>query len=497
MTFLQIVILIFAILLLIVAFLLVRTYLSVQKATRKSETSLPGVDLPEFKADAKITSKHLSNLIKQETVTHEDPSENVPANFVALHKVLEKDFPLVHKTMKKEVIGENNLLFTWVGKDKSLDPVLFAAHQDVVPAEQTSLDQWTYPPFSGEIADGFIWGRGTLDIKCQLVSLMEAAEALIKNGYKPERTVMFGFGADEEVLGVGAKQIVAALKERGVHLAAMVDEGGCIYDGIIPGINGLAGVIGVAEKGYLSLRVWVDGEAGHSSTPSKDTATGILVHALDRLVRHPFPAKISAVTKMFADLSASAGFIMQMAFANLWLFGGVVKKILLEHGETAATIRTTTAVTILRGGVKDNILPGHAEAVVNLRILPGETIASVCDRIRKTIGDDRVHFEPLRGNAWEASPVSPDDAPQYLHIASAARELFPAMPCAPYIMLGGSDARNYYEICEHVYRFSPFVMTPSDLAMVHGINERISEEAFALMVDYFYRLIPRWAQKEM
>jgi carboxypeptidase PM20D1 len=308
---------------------------------------------------------------------------------------------------------------------------------------------------------------------------------------------MFGFGADEEVLGVGAKQIVALLKKRGVHLAAMVDEGGCVYDGIIPGVNGFAGVIGVAEKGYLSLRVWVDAESGHSSTPSKDTATGILIHALDRLVKHPFPAKISAVSKMFDGLSGSASLVMQMAFANLWFFGGIVKKILLGSGETAATIRTTTAVTILRGGVKDNILPGHAEAVVNLRILPGETIASVCEHLHKIIGDDRVQFEPLRGNAWEASPVSPDDAPQFLHIASAARELFPEMPCAPYIMLGGSDARNYYEICDHVYRFSPYAMTPTDLSRVHGINERISEEAFALMVDYFYRLIPRWAQKEL
>lgn len=494
---LQIVILVIAILLLVIAFLLVRTYLSVQKASKKAEINLPGVEVPEFKVDTEIAAKHLSNAIKQETITHEDPTENVPANFVALHKVLQKDFPLVHKTMKKEVIGENNLLFTWIGSDKSLDPVLFAAHQDVVPAEATSLDQWTYPPFSGKIAEGFIWGRGTLDIKCQLISLMEAAEALIKNGYQPERTVMFGFGADEEVLGVGAKQIVALLKERGVHLAALVDEGGCIYDGIIPGVNGLAGVIGVAEKGYLSLKVWVDGDAGHSSTPSNHTATGILVRALDRLVKHPFPARISAVTKMFDDLSSSAGFVMQMAFANLWLFAPVIKKVLLGSGETAATIRTTTAVTILRGGVKDNILPGHAEAVVNLRILPGETIASVCDRIRKIIADDRVQFEPLRGNAWEASPVSPDDAPAYMHIASAARELFPEIPCAPYNMLGGSDARNYYEICEHVYRFSPFVMTPSDLSRVHGLNERISEEAFGLMVDYFYRLIPRWAQKEI
>jgi carboxypeptidase PM20D1 len=492
-----VIILVLAIVFLLGSFLLVRTFFFVQKASQDAGKDLPGVKLPELKVDKQEAARHLSEAIKLETITHEDPAENVVENFRQLHKLLEKMYPQVHKVMKREVVGEASLLYTWAGKDQKLEPVLFAAHQDVVPAEESSLEQWTYPPFSGKVADGFIWGRGTLDIKCQLISLLDAAEALIKNGYQPERTVLFGFGCDEEVLGIGAKEIVALLKERGIHLAAVVDEGGCIYDGIIPGVNGLVGVIGLAEKGYLSLRMWVDAEAGHSSTPSKVTSTGILIRALDKLVKHPFPARINAVSKMFARLAGSANFTIQMAFANLWLFSGLVKKQLLDNSETAATIRTTTAVTILRGGVKDNIIPGHAEAVVNFRVLPGESIASVCEHIRKIIKDDRVKFEPLRGNAWEASPISPEDHPAYQHIASAAREFFTDIPFAPYIMLGGSDARNYYVICDNVYRFSPYVCTPSDLPRVHGINERISEDAFALMVDYFYRLIPRWAQKEM
>jgi carboxypeptidase PM20D1 len=188
---------------------------------------------------------------------------------------------------------------------------------------------------------------------------------------------------------------------------------------------------------------------------------------------------------------------MQVAFGNLWLFGGIIKKILLANGETAATIRTTTAVTILKGGVKDNVIPGHAEAIVNFRLLPGESIAYVCEQLHKIIADDRVQFEPLHGNAWEASPVSPNDSMAYRQIASVTREFFPGTPSAPYIMLGGSDARNYYAICENVYRFSPYVMTSEDLARIHGVNERLSVDAFALMIDYFYRLIPRWSQKDM
>lgn len=490
-------IILLALILLLVAFMLLRTYLFVQKASSENSNDLPAVEVPELNLDKEATAQHLSSAIQIETISHEDPADNVAENFEKLHKLLEKTYPHVHKTMKREVVGQASLLYTWAGIDPSLEPVLLAAHQDVVPAEETSLSQWTYPPFSGQVADGFIWGRGTLDIKSQLISLLEAADNLIANGYQPERTVMFGFGSDEEVLGIGAKAIVALLKERGIRLATMVDEGGCIYDGIIPGLNGLAATVGVAEKGYLSLKMWVDAEGGHSSTPSVATSTGILIRALDKLVAHPFPAKVGMVSKMFEKLGASASPVMQVAFANLWLLGGVVKKQLLSSNETAATIRTTTAVTILKGGVKDNVIPGHAEAVVNFRLLPGESIALVCERIRRIINDDRVQFEPLRGNAWEASPVSPDDSPAYQHIASTTREFFPGIPCAPYVMLGGTDARNYYGICDNVYRFSPYVMTPADLARIHGLNERISVDAFALMVDYFYRLIPRWAQKDL
>ena len=492
-----VILIIVAILLLLAAFLLIRTFLFIRKASDSTADDLPAVELAPLTLDADLAARHLSEAIKIETISHEDPADNVAENFEKLHRLLSRTYPNIVKTLKREVVGEGSLLYTWKGTDPTLDPVLFAAHQDVVPAEETSLQDWVHPPFSGAIADGYIWGRGTLDIKSQLISLLEAVEQLIANGYQPERTVYLGFGCDEEVLGVGAKEIVALLQKRKIHLAAMVDEGGCIYDGIIPDINSLAGAIGVAEKGYLSLRVWVDDASGHSSTPSSENATSILIRALNKITNHQFPSKVSAVYPMFEKLGGVASPVMQLAFGNLWLFSPIIKNILIKNGETAATVRTTTAVTILKGGVKDNIIPGHAEAVVNFRLLPGDTIASVCEVLRKVIGDERVKFEPLRGNAWEASPVSPTDSLAYRHLAAATRELFPDIPCAPYIMLGGSDARNYYQICENVYRFSPYVMTPDDLSRVHGVNERIKVDAFATMVDYFYRLIPRWSQKEL
>ena len=488
------VILILAIILLLAAFLLIRMYFFIQKSSGNATEDLPGVELPQLELDKERCAQHLADSVKIETITHEDPAEDILENFFKLHHLLERSYPNVKKAMKREVIGRANLLYTWKGKNPDLEPVLFTAHQDVVPAEENTLDQWSFPPFSGKIVDGVIWGRGTLDIKCQLISLLEAAEALIAAGYTPERTVLFAFGCDEEILGNGAKDIVAELKERGIHLAAMVDEGGGIYDGVLPGIKGYVATVGVAEKGYLSLKVWVDSEGGHSSTPSEKAATAILVRALERLVSNPFPAKLGAVVKMYEKLGSALTTKLQFEFSNRWLLGGLLKKQLLANSETAATLRTTTAVTILKGGVKDNILPGHAEAVVNFRVMPGESIASVCEYIRKTIDDERVQFEPLRGNAWEASPISPDDSLAYQHLVSAIHEFFPEIPCAPFIQLGGTDARNYYGICSNVYRFSLCVTTPADLNRVHGVNECITVDALAMMVDYFYRLIPRWAE---
>jgi carboxypeptidase PM20D1 len=188
---------------------------------------------------------------------------------------------------------------------------------------------------------------------------------------------------------------------------------------------------------------------------------------------------------------------MQLAFSNLWLFSGVIKAKLADNPEADATIRTTTAPTIIKGGVKDNVLPSIAEAVINFRLLPGDTIASVCERVRKVIDDERVTFEPMPDKAWNASPVSPSDCKAYQHLSSVLDELFPGTAVAPYNMLGGTDSRNFHEISEQVYRFSPVMVNPEDLNRVHGVNERISLEALHKMADYFYRLIPRWSSTEM
>jgi len=491
----SILVIIIALILFFAAFILFKTLLF----SRKSSIAIIPFEygIPRFKQDPQSLAEHLSSVIQIETISHEDARKDKKENFKKLQELLANLYPLIHKNLTKEIVDGHSLIFTWQGRNPDLKPVVFMAHQDVVPADEHTLDQWTYPPFSGKIADGFIWGRGTMDIKSQVIAILEAVEALLAAKYKPERTVILTFSHNEEVLGTGAKAVVKHLQDQGIRVEAVIDEGGSIYDGIIPGVKGLAAAIGIAEKGYLSLKFTVKGTGGHSSTPPKETAIGILSKAIYRLETNKFPSDVRMVKPMFQGLASASSPVMQMAFANLWLFGGVVTRILSAKGETDATIRTTVAPTIINGGVKDNVLPSVAEAVLNFRILPGQSIADVCDYVRFVIKDERVTFEPMEEKAWEASPLSPVDGNAYYHIASVVDEIWSGTSIAPYIMLGGTDSRNFCEISDCVYRFTPLVVTEEDLNRVHGVNERIGVQEFFLLTDALYRLIVRWASNTL
>ena len=484
-----------AILAVLAAIIIIRTILFVRAGG--GENLVHPYTHTQLEIDPATSAEHLSAAIKIQTISHEDPAQNVTANFTALHELLAKTYPRLHATLTREVLEGFSLLYTWPGKDTSLEPVVFMAHQDVVPADEHTLDKWTHPPFSGRISDGFIWGRGTLDIKCQLIAVMEAVEHLLENDFQPERTVLLSFSHDEEVLGHGALAIVNHLKGKGVRVHAVLDEGASVLDGVLPGFKGLTAPIAVAEKGYLSLKFTVKSAGGHSSTPAPETAIGILARAIYRLQSNPFPYRVSAALPMFKGLSPAASPLLQVAFANLWLFGGLVRRQLAAETETAASIHTTTAPTLFHSGVKDNILPGLAEAVVNFRILPGETIADVSERVKSVINDERVEIEPLPSSPSEPSPVSPSDCPAYQHITSVVNELYPQTACAPSTILGATDARNYYAVSDRVYRFTPVLVQKPDLDRVHGINERISIEGMHKMVDFFHRLIQRWSAGAM
>ena len=366
------------------------------------------------------------------------------------------------------------------------------AHQDVVPVDPKNAAAWLYSPFGGEVRDGYVWGRGSLDIKSGLLGILEAAEMLIGAGFQPERTVYFVFGHDEEVGGnFGAKQVAKLLFEAGVAPIFVLDEGGLIVQDVVPGVAGPVALIGIAEKGYLSLELSVAGAGGHSSRPPKQTAIGILSRGVSALEERPLPARFAGATEqLFRTVGPSMPFMKRTVFANLWLFRPLVIHILSASENTDATVRTTTAVTMIRGGEKENVLPTSAVAIVNFRLLPGDRAEDVVEHARRAIADPRVKIKVLRRSLDESS-VSSTSAAGYRLLARSIHEGSEEedLVVAPYLTVGGTDSKHFAAISENVYRFSGFKLWPGDLDRIHGVNERISFKEYSRLIRIYYHLL--------
>ena len=479
---------ILAILIITTAIVIVRTL--VFERSQGSVEKIEGVAV-----DDQLIADHLAAAVRCQTVPLDESGTPDPEAFRQLHQMLESTYPLVHQKLRREVVNGYSLLYIWQGSRADLEPVMLMAHQDVVSADPT---EWTYPPFEGKIADGFIWGRGTLDIKNQLIGIMDAAEALLQQGYRPERTILFGLGHDEETGGVnGCKIVGQKLKEKGIHLAGIVDEGGGIMAGLAAGVRGPIALVGVSEKGYLTVEFTVHGQPGHSSTPPPQTSIGILSRALARLEAHPMPTHLRRLRPLYHGIGIAAPLYIQIAFANVWLFGPLLKRWLIPKPEMNASMRTTTALTIINGGVEDNTIPAEVKAIVNFRLLPGDTIAEVLWHVKKVIKDERVKFKPVEGKYNEALPVSPDNGPAYNSLKQVVRQVFDNPPVAPYVMLGGTDCQHFVQVCDHIYRFTSVVMDESFMGLEHGIDERIPVEAMGKMVKFYAQLMQVWGTKEM
>jgi carboxypeptidase PM20D1 len=479
---------ILAILVLSTLYVVVRTVIF--QWTQRAVPAMEGIQVDDQKV-----AEHLAASIRCKTVPLDDRGTPEPGAFQQLHKMLEETYPLVHHTLKREVVNGYSLLYTWPGSRADLEPVMLMAHQDVVSADPT---EWTHPPFDGKIVDGFIWGRGTLDIKNQLIGIMDAAETLLQQGFRPERTILFGMGHDEETGGVnGSRMMGQLLKKRGIQLAGIVDEGGGISAGLAAGVRGNIGLIGISEKGYLTVEFTVKSQPGHSSTPPSQTAIGILSRALARLEAHPMPTHLRKLRPLYRGIGKAAPIYIQVAFANVWLFGPLLRRWLVKNPEMNASIRTTTALTIINGGVEDNTIPAEARAIVNFRLLPGDTIADVLWHAKKVIKDERVKFKPIEGKFNEALPISPQNCAAYKGLQTVIRQVFDNPPVAPFVMLGGTDCMHFVPVCDHIYRFTSVVMDESFRGLEHGIDERIPIEAMGKMVKFYAQLMKVWGTREM
>jgi len=435
-------------------------------------------------------AESLSLAVQYQTVSFQDPAQVDRSLFLAFHEFLAKRYPLVHQRLKKEVINGLSLLYTWEGSDPKARPIIFCAHIDVVPIAPGTLADWTNPPFAGKIADGFIWGRGTMDDKGSLIAILEAVESLLAEGYQPRRTIYLAFGQDEEVGGEnGAVKMAERLASRGVRAEYALDEGGMVLDGKILGISKPLAAMGIAEKGYLSVELKVKTEGGHSSMPPPHTAIGILAAALVRLENHPFPARLTGVPeKTFVALKPELPGYMRFAISSRHLLGGVIKKMLGKIDATNAMIRTTTAATIIEAGTKENVLPQEARAVVNFRLLPGDRVDYVVARVKQVIGDPRVSVEAL-GTPREASAVTDVNSEGYRIVKRTIGDLFPDAVVTPFLMLGGTDSRFYEKVSDCILRFMPMRVSEEDEKRAHGTNERVSVDNYQEMVKFYAKVI--------
>ncbi|HEV7230981.1 MAG TPA: M20 family peptidase [Bacteroidia bacterium] len=433
---------------------------------------------------------HLSKAVQIPTISSDMPGGFDTVPFRQMIDFLARTYPLATTRLHRKTINQLSLLYTWDGRNPSLKPMILIGHMDVVPVGTEPGEQWQYPPFSGMIKDGVIWGRGTLDDKVNVIGILEAVEMLLKEGYQPERTIYLAFGHDEESGGEqGAEKIAGYLASQHVKADFLLDEGLVITHDIVPGVAGNVALVGIAEKGYVSVELSVEAEGGHSSMPAKETPIGILASAVSRLEKHPMKAQLSVPVQEFLDyVGPEMSFFSRLAFSNRWLLKGLIIKKYEASNAGNAIVRTTTAATLFRSGTKDNVLPGFASATVNFRIVPGESIEDVFAHIRNVVQDKRVKLKKV-GHFTEPSPVSEIRCRAFEDIEKSIRQIFPNTLTAPSLVIAGTDARHYSEVAVNLYRFVPLIAMPDDLKRIHGVNEKISSPNFSNCIRFYRQLI--------
>lgn len=436
----------------------------------------------------------LSKSIQFKTISYQDRSKMDLIEFDRFISFLEQSFPIVHEELELEKVNGYALVYKWKGSGSNKLPIGLTSHYDVVPVLEGTEDNWEHDPFSGAIADGKIWGRGTLDDKIGVIGILEAAEHLLKEGYQPERDIYLMFGHDEEIGGdEGAAMIVSTLNERGIKFDFVLDEGGAIVENMVPGVDKPVGVVGVSEKGSATAELSIEGSGGHSSQPKDRTNIGRIAGAIAKLEETQFPADLQGPGEdLFEFVAPEMSFGMKYVFANKFIFEPVIEKILLQQPASAALIRTTIAPTIFHAGEQYNALPEKASAMINLRLMPGDSLEEVKDFIEETIDDEDIKVT-IAG--YEASGVSSVDNWHFKTIQQSAKNVYDEAVIAPYLMFAGSDAKHYDSIAENTYRFLPVQLTSEDLNRMHGTNEHISIDNYLKAISFYMEIIKE-ADKE-
>lgn len=429
-------------------------------------------------------------LLQIPTVSHADESEVDWSAFDAFAAAVERLYPAVHRVLDRETIDGHSLLYRWKGT-ASGDPTVLMAHIDVVPVVES---EWEHAPFAAEIIgegeDAAIHARGAIDDKGSLVAILEAVEELAAAGFAPRRDVYLAFGHNEETAGYGAQAIVETLRGRGIHPALVLDEGGAVVDGVIPGVAVPTAMVGVAERGVMTLWLTAREGGGHASTPPATPATARLARAITRLHRRPFPTRLVApVRAMLSTVAPHTSGPLRGLFGSLALTGPLVAKAFSTQGpEMNAIVRTTAVATQLSGAPGENVLATTAKAAVNIRLLTGDTVASATERVRRVVADPEIEIEVRHGS--DPSPVSPWRGEAWQRIATAVTAtLGESTVTTPYLQLGASDSRWFTAISDHVYRFTPFHLTRAERDALHSHNERIRVAVWLRGIGFYRALV--------
>lgn len=442
-------------------------------------------DNTEIKFNEKEAVEALAELVRCKTVSYYDKTKEDDAEFQKLYALLPKLYPNVYKVCEKIELPDRALLFKWAGKSSGT-PTVLMAHFDVVPVNE---ENWEKEPFSAEIENGVMWGRGTLDTKVTMNGILSAAENLLSDGFTPENDIYMAFSGGEEVNGEGALNIVKWLEEKGIEPALVLDEGGGVVENIFPGVKKPCALIGIAEKGMLNLEFSVKSNGGHASAPRPHTPIGVLSSACVCVEGTPFPMHITApAAEMFDTLGRNSNFLYRLIFANLWLFKGVLDMLGKKSGgEMNALLRTTVAFTQASGSAAPNVIPPKASLVANLRLNPEDSMSSAVEHIKRAVNNDEVELTVLGG--MEPSRVSRTDCEGYRRVEAAVGNTWKGSLVSPYLMVQCSDSRHYGRISDRVYRFSAMALTSEERATIHGNNERIKVENITKAVEFFIRII--------
>lgn len=443
-------------------------------------------ETPRARFDSSAAASRLSRAISFRTITRRDQAKLDSSSFFQFHQFLQEEYREFNAVAERETIAELSLLYRWEGTDSSLDPLLLAGHLDVTPIE--APDTWSTPPFEGVVSNGFIRGRGAIDNKGGVIAIMEAMELMAASGHEPERTIYLAFGHDEETGGHrGARSITDHLQSQGIELYAVIDEGGIIASDVLDDVKVPVALVGIAEKGSVNLRLSVSDQGGHSSAPPEETSIEVLGKAVSRVAELDSDTEITGPVRLFLDsIGPLFPFGQRIFLANRWLFGRLVTESLLDSPHTAAMVQTSITTTMISGGNSANVLPATAEAIVNIRLLPGDSTRDAIARIREAIDDPRVDIVTV-SNAVEASKVSPAQGPVYSQLEQAIGGLTGSRTVlAPYLFVAGSDSKHYGNLTGHTYRFSGLQLSGDELKTIHGPDERLSIESLASAINFYY-----------